>query len=213
MCVVARFFDPHQRDTIEAAMARIIPADDSPGAREAGTVEFLDRYLSGIDHVFACPDGRGFLPLTGKRADAWQKRIEVLRVAYIEGVEELDRRARHGAAFAGLSTDDQDRILGEMERPILEREVAERRAISGLSPAGTPMQQSVSERELPFFHLLALHTRQGFYADPIYGGNRDHMGWKLVGFDGPSSLAEVHSGRYSTLAYFAEETDVSQEEA
>ena len=31
-----RFFDPHQRATIEAAMARIIPTDDMPGAREAG---------------------------------------------------------------------------------------------------------------------------------------------------------------------------------
>jgi gluconate 2-dehydrogenase gamma chain len=40
------FFDAHQRATIEAAMARIIPTDDQPGAREAGTIEFLDRYLS-----------------------------------------------------------------------------------------------------------------------------------------------------------------------
>ena len=30
------FFDPHQRATVEAAMARIIPTDDEPGAREAG---------------------------------------------------------------------------------------------------------------------------------------------------------------------------------
>jgi gluconate 2-dehydrogenase gamma chain len=52
--------------------------------------------------------------------------------------------------------------------------------------------------------LLALHTRQGFYADPIYGGNHDRVGWDVIGFPGPSSLAEVHSGRYSTLEYFAE---------
>ena len=48
-----RFFDAHQRATVEAAMARMIPTDDTPGAREAGTVDFLDRYLSGIDFVFA----------------------------------------------------------------------------------------------------------------------------------------------------------------
>ena len=29
------FFNPRQRATIEAAMARIIPSDDMPGAREA----------------------------------------------------------------------------------------------------------------------------------------------------------------------------------
>ena len=41
------FFDPHQRATVQAAMARIIPTDDTPGATEAGTIDFLDRYLSG----------------------------------------------------------------------------------------------------------------------------------------------------------------------
>ena len=74
------FFDAHQRETIEAAMARIIPTDDTPGAREANTIAFLDRYLSGIDFVYAKPDGSGFAQLTGKRAAAWQKRIDIVRV-------------------------------------------------------------------------------------------------------------------------------------
>jgi gluconate 2-dehydrogenase gamma chain len=46
------FFDTRQRATIAAAMARIIPTDDRPGAREAGTIEFLDRYLSGLDFIY-----------------------------------------------------------------------------------------------------------------------------------------------------------------
>ena len=33
-----------------------------------------------------------------------------------------------------------------------------------------------------------MHTRQGFYADPIYGGNRDRVGWQVIGFPGPASL-------------------------
>ena len=49
-----------------------------------------------------------------------------------------------------------------------------------------------------------MHTRQGFYADPIYGGNRDRVGWDLIGFPGPASLADVHSGRYSVVEYFAD---------
>ena len=61
------FFNPHQRATIEAAMARIIPTDDTPGAREAGCIDFLDRYLSGIGYIFAKPDGSGFETLEGKR--------------------------------------------------------------------------------------------------------------------------------------------------
>ena len=43
----AHFFNPHQRATIAAAMARIIPTDDAPGAAEADCIEFVDRYLGG----------------------------------------------------------------------------------------------------------------------------------------------------------------------
>jgi gluconate 2-dehydrogenase gamma chain len=65
------FFDSHQRATIAAAMARIIPTDDTPGASEAGTIDFLDRYLSGIDCFYAKPDGSGFETLgSGPRGGA-----------------------------------------------------------------------------------------------------------------------------------------------
>ena len=60
------FFNAHQRATIEAAMARIIPTDDTPGAREAGCIDFLDRYLVGIGFIFAKPDGSGFETLEGQ---------------------------------------------------------------------------------------------------------------------------------------------------
>ena len=43
------------------------------------------------------------------------------------------------------------------------------------------MQQYQTETDLDFFQMLVLHTRQGFYADPIYGGNQNHGGWKAVG--------------------------------
>jgi gluconate 2-dehydrogenase gamma chain len=66
------------------------------------------------------------------------------------------------------------------------------------------MQQYETETDLDFFQMLVLHTRQGFYADPIYGGNQNHVGWQVIGFYGPSSLAEVHSGTYSTLPFFAD---------
>ena len=60
-----KFFDAHQRATIEAAMARIIPTDDQAGAKEAETVEFVDRYLSGLEFIYAKPDGSGFEKLEG----------------------------------------------------------------------------------------------------------------------------------------------------
>ncbi|MCI0608255.1 MAG: gluconate 2-dehydrogenase subunit 3 family protein [Anaerolineae bacterium] len=66
------------------------------------------------------------------------------------------------------------------------------------------LQQTSAEIQLDFFPLLCLHTRQGFYADPIYGGNKNRVGWEVIGFPGPTSLAEVHTGRYSALPWFAE---------
>ena len=204
-----RFFDPHQRATLEAAMARIIPTDDQPGAREAGTVEFLDRYLSGLDFIYAKPDGSGFEKLEGKRAEAWQRRIAILRAKYVEGVKELDRRSQSqfDADFVRLTTEQQDRILAGVERPTLQIEAGleEAQAVAGFAPVEPALQQTSTEIELDFFPLLALHTRQGFYADPIYGGNKNRVGWKLIGFEGPESLAETHAGRFTTLPFFAEQ--------
>jgi gluconate 2-dehydrogenase gamma chain len=34
-----------------------------------------------------------------------------------------------------------------------------------------------------FGHLLG-DTKDGFFSDPAYGGNRDMVGWKLIGFPG-----------------------------
>jgi gluconate 2-dehydrogenase gamma chain len=201
-----RFFDDFQRRTIEAAMARIIPTDQEPGASEAGAIDFLDRYLSGIDYVYARPDGSGFARLEGKRAEAWRQRIEIVRQTYLEGIEELNKRGRaeFGDDFADLAPDQQDLVLSLMEQPTRDEERAreEEQAVAGFAPPEPALQQIAAEIDLDFFPLLVLHTRQGFLADPIYGGNRDRVGWDVIGFPGPSSLAEAHAGRYSTLPYF-----------
>ena len=203
------FFDQHQRATIAAAMARMIPTDDTPGATEAGTIDFLDRYLSGPGSIYAAPDGNGFEVLTGRRLDAWTQRLEVVRARYVAGVLALDAAAeRRGGRFVDLDDDAQDEVLREVERPEgREQEADAARAKVALygAPVEAALQQTSAEVDLGFVPLLALHTRQGFYADPVYGGNRDHVGWKVIGFPGPASLAEVHQGRYTTIDYFAED--------
>jgi gluconate 2-dehydrogenase gamma chain len=213
----ARFFDDFQRRTIEAAMARIIPTDHEPGASEAGTIDFLDCYLSGIDYIYAKPDGSGFERLEGKRADAWRQRIEIVRQKYLEGIEELNQRSRaeFGDDFTDLASDQQDAILTIMERPVREQQRApeEEQAVSGFTPPEPALQQIAAEIDLDFFSLLVLHTRQGFLADPIYGGNRNRVGWDAIGFPGPQSLAETNAGRYSTLPYFAETAGETDDEA
>ncbi len=201
------FFDEHQWATIEAAMARIIPSDDTAGAREAGAIRFLDRYLSGLDYIYARPDGSGFQVLHGKMAASWQQRIKTLRERYVEGIQEMDRRSRDrfGTEFRRLNSEQQDRVLSAMEKSEAASGTGSEAAVTDAAPS-TPaaMQQYETETDLDFFQMLVLHTRQGFYADPIYGGNQNHVGWKVIGFEGPSSLAEVYSGTYNTLPFFAD---------
>jgi len=48
-----------------------------------------------------------------------------------------------------------------------------------------------------FFRIVREHTIQGFFGDPAYGGNRDTVGWKLVGFPGAQwgySLEQMQPG-------------------
>ena len=113
------FFDPHQRATIEAAMARDHPDRRQPGAREAGCIDFLDRYLSGIGFIFAKPDGSGFETLEGRPAEAWMRRIEIMRGTYLEGIAELDERgARRFRCRVHRSSGpaQQDEVLKEVEK-------------------------------------------------------------------------------------------------
>ena len=202
------FFDIHQRATIEAAMARIIPTDDAPGAREAGCIDFLDRTLSGLDYLFAKPDGSGFEVLEGRSARAWQTRLDIMRAKYVEGIRDLDARASAAGArdFVDLSPDDQDAVLRAVERGGTGEATTSTvsTGLAGPVSAEPALQQTSTETDLDFLPLLVTHTRQGFYADPIYGGNRGRVGWDTIGFPGPASLKDVHEGRYTTLRYFAE---------
>ena len=68
-----------------------------------------------------------------------------------------------GKTFAQLSPTDQDKVLSDLEK-------------------GTIVLKNTPSA--PFFTLLLQNTTEGFFADPIYGGNRDMVGWKLVGFPG-----------------------------
>lgn len=217
------FFTEHEWDTIEAATARIIPTDQDLGAREARVVRFIDRYLSGIDHVFASADGNGFLEISGKNADAWRARMSDMQETYRQGIRRLDELARQqgSAEFKRLTEDQQDTVLELLSgfpkprRMRLEPQAAEPSAVRGrleqgeeLEPIGYgTIQIWMFDEGLEFFQALTAHTRQGFYCDPVYGGNAGRAGWNLVGFPGPRSLEDTMDGTYSLREYFVRDYD------
>lgn len=202
------FFDEAEWRLVEAATARIIPTDNDPGAREARVVRFIDRYLSGVEYIYASADGAGFLEIEGKEADAWKQRVAALQTRYREGLKALVElsQEKYDAPFVDLDPERQDDVLVAFSgwpkpssvdiRPMVEG----RRAQPGAGGA-PPSNQPIPDDELEFFPMLVLHTRQGFYSDPVYGGNDDHIGWQVVGFPGPASLALTQSGQFTTLEY------------
>lgn len=199
------FFTEHEWDTIEAASARIIPTDQHPGAREAKVVRFIDRMLAGTQFIFPAADGVGWLRMEGLEQQAWEDRIEQRRRFYREGVEEMDRlaRARDGVPFVELDEAAQDAVLEQLSgasKPAAFSLTAEDVGLGG-APAGN---QPVNEDFLEFFPLLVLNTRQGFYGDPVYGGNENRVGWGVIGFDVPPSLASTMDGSYTTRKYMVE---------
>ena len=193
------FFTAHEWEMIDAASARIIPTDRDPGAREARVVRFIDRFLSGIDYVFAAADGSGFLQMSGKPAEAWRSRIADMQATYREGVRLLDDLAREqsGTEFASLAASDQDLVLERLSGTSKPEPVTLAR-----TDAGATIQVYVFDDGLDFFSALVAHTRQGFYSDPVYGGNRDQVGWKVIGFPGPRSLRDTMDGTFSVRGYF-----------
>lgn len=193
------FFTQHEWDTVEAATARIMPTDQDPGAKEARVVVFIDRYVSGIGYIFAAADGSGFLKLSGKHADAWRGRQYKMQELYREGVKALDILARNLDAkdFVDLNEEEQDQVLIALSGAPKPTKVT----LGTKEPVTTFLQGSFDEN-LPFFDTLCLHTRQGFYSDPVYGGNKDQMGWKTIGFPGPKSLKDTMDGTYDTTEYF-----------
>jgi gluconate 2-dehydrogenase gamma chain len=88
-----------------------------------------------------------------------------LRDAYVAGLAALDAHAERavGRKFAELESAAQDALLTELER----------NTVAGFTPDS-----------LTFFNLVLGHTLEGTFCDPRYGGNRDFVGWELLGYPG-----------------------------
>ncbi|CAN7607961.1 gluconate 2-dehydrogenase subunit 3 family protein [Phenylobacterium sp. LjRoot219] len=159
------YFTAAEAAFVAAATGRLIPADElGPGAVEAGVPLFLDRQLAGqYGHA-----RRWYMQgpwAKGEKTQGYQLRMtpaELYRAA-IAAIDQVVAQNDPRAAFANLAAADQDRLLGQLEKGQL--------ALPGVDGQA-------------FFQLLLQNTLEGFFSDPIYGGNRDMVGWKLIGFPG-----------------------------
>jgi gluconate 2-dehydrogenase gamma chain len=188
------YFTEPEAAFIEAAVERLIPTDEhGPGARSAGVAFFIDQQLIGAFGTAAKMYRNG--PWAqGTPMQGYQLRQTPAEL-YRQGIAatEAHCNATYQGRFATLAAAQQDDVLKGLD-------------------GGTIKFDNLPAKA--FLEILLQNTVEGFFADPLYGGNRDKAGWKLVGFPGvaasyankitdynkpynvpPVSIADVQQGR------------------
>jgi gluconate 2-dehydrogenase gamma chain len=99
-----------------------------------------------------------------------------LQRLYRRGVIAINRLAGENSAgktFFELPIAKQNELLTRLADWLFSTT----RADIGVRPEGWTLLAE-------FFGAVRLHTIEGMFCDPMYGGNRDCLGWKLIGFPG-----------------------------
>jgi gluconate 2-dehydrogenase gamma chain len=160
-----QYFSALEGAMVESIVDRLIPADpQTPGGKDAGCAVFIDRQLAG---AYGRAEGLYTMPpfSKGTKQQGPQSQLTPAQM-YRGSLAALDRHARSaygGKAWTELAGAEQDDILHGLESGTLQLEGADGKT---------------------FFEALLKDTQEGFFADPIYGGNRDMCAWKMIGFPG-----------------------------
>ena len=157
---------------IAAAVDTLIPADElSPSGSDCGVAVFIDRQLGsawggGAKMYRSGPFHKG------KPEQGYQLALTPREffAAGIVAANAWSRKNFAGKDFDRLAASDRIAALKAMEEGKASFENFDARA---------------------FFVQLHAITMAGFFADPIYGGNRDKVAWKMLGFPGlPATYAD-----------------------
>jgi len=156
---------------IVAAVDTLIPADElSPSGSDCGVATFIDRQLGSAWGGGAKMYRTGPF-VKGKPEQGYQLALTP-REYFAAGITAANAwtRKSFGREFDRLAAADRVAALKAMED-------------------GKAVFENFDAKA--FFGQLHAITMAGFFADPIYGGNRDKVGWKLLGFPGlPATYAD-----------------------
>ena len=159
------FFTASEWAFINAAVDRLIPSEgDGPGGVESGVPEFIDRQLE-------LPYGHGaYFYMRGPfqpnaPAELGYQLRHTPRELYRLGIVAIDDACKQQSdkTFAELDLPHQEAFLTLLE--------------TGKSGIAGPLPSA-------FFAQLLENTKEGYFADPLYGGNRDMAAWRMIGFPG-----------------------------
>jgi len=155
------FFNSEEAAFIEAAVTRLIPADEEwPGALEACAPSYIDKQLAGAwgagERLYRSGPWQPGAPTQGYQLPYTP--AELFRTALAAINKELGR-----TPFVKMSPADQDSYLKKLEA-------------GGHDLGGVPSDV--------FFAHLWESTLEGFFSDPVYGGNCNMVSWRMIGFPG-----------------------------
>ena len=179
-----RFFTAPEAAVVGALVDTLIPKDDvGPGGVEVGVPTFIDREM-------ASAYGRGArMYLDGPFGEGTPQQGYQLPLApaelYRVGIADLNAwcvKTRGGKTFDQLSAADRTAL-----------KVVE---------AGQAEFTQVPARA--FFNIVLQNTMEGYFADPIHGGNRNKAVWKMIGFPGAIGMYADDIEKYRNKKYDVE---------
>lgn len=154
------FFTPDEGAFIEAAVARLIPADEAwGGAVEAGVQDYIDLQLAGAwgagERLYRSGPWKAGTPSQGYQlpftpAELFRKALTAIH-------------RETGGRFPRMKPAEQDAYLKSLQTGKKDL-------------GGVPSDL--------FFAQLWQMTVEGFFADPVYGGNKGMVSWRMIGFPG-----------------------------
>jgi len=161
------YFTPVEAATVEAMVDRLIPADHlSPGGKDCGCAVYIDRQLAGsfghADRLYTKGPFHPGLPTQGYQGDLTPAG------RYRLGLQALNdyTNTAYKKDFRALAVEQQDEVL------------------TGLDGGKIKLKLKEGFSSKQFFELVLQNTMEGFFADPLYGGNKNMAGWKMIGFPG-----------------------------
>lgn len=160
------YFNAEEWAFIKAAVDRLIPSDaEGPGALDLNVPVFIDKQMDAVfghasNWYTQGPFKPDASPLFGYQGPL--KPRELYR-ASIAALNEYCGTTFGGKRFVDLPPDQQDKLFHDIDSGTLKLDKV---------PIGD------------FFTFLVQNTKEGYLADPMYGGNKDAAAWKMIGFPG-----------------------------
>jgi gluconate 2-dehydrogenase gamma chain len=174
---------------VAAAVDAIIPADElSPSGSACGCDTYIDRQLASA-YGGGAKMYRAGPYVKGKPEQGYQLPLTPAEF-FTAGIAAANvwSRKTYGHDFDRLDPDKRIEALKAMEE-------------------GKAEFANFSSRA--FFARLLVLTMEGFFGDPIYGGNRNKASWKMLGFPGlPATYANVVE-EYRDKRYVAEPQSIA----